>query len=294
MKNTILTIGMFDGVHLGHRKILNLLLEKSKSLSLQPVVVTFDRHPRQVLANEFVFKLLNTFDERISILESTGVDVCVIPFSMELSQLSACRFFDTVLRPKFHPEAFVFGYDNTFGNRADNDFPLLRSRLKSDGVRCFDVDPLTIADIEVSSTRIRRALDAGNVDAANAMLGYHYSIDGKVVEGRQIGRTLGFPTANIEIDSASKMLPSDGVYVVSTMVQGDRLMGVANLGTQPTVAGSRRMLEVHLLHFNGVLYGQPLSISFHARIRDIRQFESRQALSDQISCDVAFAESMNL
>lgn len=293
MENTIITIGMFDGVHLGHRHILNLLLEKSSLLSLSPVVITFDKHPRQVIQSQTDYhpnpvELLNTFNERISLLKSNGVPLVeVLPFSRQLAALSACQFYDRYLLPTYRPKAFVFGYDNTFGNRANNDFDLLRARLSDSGVRIFDDVPVLYGDSGISSTRIRRALASGDVAAANEMLGYRYSVSGTVVQGKRLGHTLGFPTANISVADGGKLLPRDGVYVVVASIDNVPFLGVANWGVQPTVAGSNRVLEVFFVDYHGDLYGRQLSVSFVDRLRDICRFDSVDDLSAHIREDVS-------
>lgn len=292
MKNTIVTIGMFDGVHLGHRHILQHLLSQSQQQGLEPVVLTFSRHPRQMLSKE-PFGLLNTFEERMALLRDAGVgNIKVVDFTFDLASQSACEFYDGFIVPELHPSAMVFGYDNTFGNRQHNDFSLLRERLEAEGVALYDADSVLVEGEAVSSTRIRKALEMGDITLANRLLGYHYSLSGEVCHGRGIGHTLGFATANVSLDASEKHIPLDGVYAVAVSLEGKTYRGVANLGPQPTIAGTSRVFEVHLIGYDQELYGSTLRVDFLGRIRDIRRFESCEALAAQIAEDVRL--SLNL
>lgn len=293
MKKTIVTIGMFDGVHRGHRHILEQLRSEADTRGLEAIVYTFDRHPQQVLRGTDVVSLLTSHEERIQRIRQAGnFTIVELPFNQTMAALSACEFYDRVLAADDAPAALLMGYDNVFGNRERDDFALLRQRLSADGVTLIDVQPLMVDGIAVSSTRIRKALAAGRVDEAARLLGYPYALTGTVVRGRQLGRTIGVPTANVDIVGGCKQIPAEGVYAVDAEYQGQRYRAVANLGPQPTVDGKECWLEVHLLHHHGDLYGSQLTISFIHRLRDIRLFESVNSLRQQIMTDIQQCEAI--
>lgn len=320
MKEAIATIGMFDGVHRGHRHLLETLLEESRRRGLHPVVYTFDRHPRQVLMGDASVQLLTTPEERLQLLRSMGdFELVVLPFSRAMASLSACQFYEQVLQRNHDIRALVMGYDNSFGNKQHDDFAQLDDYLRRDGVIRIDDVPVYYNDIEnselrelsihnsnihnstfnihnsklaISSTQIRRALQAGDVSLANAMLGYRYTLTGTVTAGRHIGHALGFPTANLDCGRQAKLLPADGVYAMTARCGEASWRAVANLGAQPTVGGRQRVLEVHLLDDGPQLYGKQLQVAFVSRLRDIRTFDSPEALSAQIQQDIEQCKSL--
>lgn len=293
MKGAIATVGMFDGVHLGHRHLLDTLTTQARERDLHPVVFTFDRHPQQVLRGVGSVSLLTTAGERLSMLRAgKDYEVVVVPFDAATAALPAGEFYDTVMTRHASIRALVLGYDNSFGNKQRNDFPQLRARLQEEGVALIDDVPVCVDGVEVSSTQIRRALSSGEVSRANAMLGYRYEVTGQVVQGRHIGTTLGIPTVNLDCRELGKLLPADGVYAVTAAADGRCWNGVANLGTQPTVGGRQPVLEVHLLDDSPTLYGATLSVSFVERLRDIRMFDSREALTRQIKQDIELCRTL--
>ena len=284
---TIATIGMFDGVHRGHQHLLATLVEQARLRSMRPVVYTFDRHPQQVLRGDHAVQLLTTTEERLQRLRAGGdYEVVVLPFDRQMASLSACAFYDEVLLRRHPMGALVMGYDNSFGNKQHDDWPQLFERLRRDGVTHIADVPVCYGDVAISSTQIRQALMAGDVARANDMLGYRYSLSGTVLQGRHIGHSLGFPTANLDSGQTEKLLPADGVYAVTATVGHTTWRAVANLGAQPTVGGAGRVLEVHLLDGSPQLYGLSLQVEFVARLRDIRRFETREALAGQIQEDI--------
>lgn len=293
MKEAIATIGMFDGVHRGHRHLLETLLEESRRRGLHPVVYTFDRHPRQVLMGDASVQLLTTPEERLRLLRSMGdFELVVLPFSRAMASLSACQFYEQVLQRNHDIRALVMGYDNSFGNKQHDDFAQLDDYLHRDGVARIDDVPVYHDEIAISSTQIRRALQAGDVSLANAMLGYRYTLTGTVTAGRHIGHALGFPTANLDCGRQAKLLPADGVYAMTARCGEASWRAVANLGAQPTVGGRQRVLEVHLLDDGPQLYGKQLQVAFVSRLRDIRTFDSPEALSAQIQQDIEQCKSL--
>lgn len=287
MKGVVATIGMFDGVHLGHRHLLQTLLDVSFRRQLQPVVYTFDRHPLQVLHGDMAVQLLTTQEERLQRLCSVGdYKLEVLHFDKEMASLSACQFYERVLCRDYVLQTLVMGYDNSFGCKQNNDLDLLNDVLRRDGVVRVNDVPLCCNGVKVSSTQIRQALLSGDVALANAMLGYCYSLSGVVTEGRHIGNGMGFPTANLDCGRMGKLLPADGVYAVYARRGNNSWRAVANLGAQPTVGGRDRVLEVHILDDKPQLYGQQLEVDFVARLRDIYVFDNREALATQIQQDI--------
>lgn len=287
--NTAVTVGMFDGVHLGHRHILSMLERQAAERGLHPVVVTFDSHPRQVLKADRASSFrVNTNKERYLLLEKYGVkEVVEVHFTTETAQMSACEFFEQILWQKLHCRVLVLGYDNMFGNRSRNDFERLPSVMEGLGVAlCVDT-PMRFGGVEVSSTKVRSALQVGDVRLASAMLGYDYHLWGTVVKGRQVGRTLGFPTANVCLDDSTKVVPADGVYAVRVLMPDGKTfkMGMANFGGQPTFGLENTVFEVNIFNFDGDLYDSVLYVGFVDRIRDVCKFEGVEHLVRQLNED---------
>lgn len=288
---SIVTVGMFDGVHLGHRHIVRTLLTEAAQRGLRPRVLTFDCHPRSVLGRSSdSHALLSDASERLQLLQSLGdLDVVVLPFSQSLASLSACEFLQQVLVQRIGAKAVLLGYDNMFGNRGKDDFsqmPVLAQRL---GVAVLHDSPVLFDGVAVSSSRIRKAVSAGDMPLASHLLGYCYTLRGKVVEGRQVGRTLGYPTANVSLSGQGRLIPPEGVYAVTVRRQGhtQSWQGMANLGGQPTFGIDAPTFEVHLLDFEGSLYGEVLEVAFEWRLRDIRHFDDSEALRRQLDEDRA-------
>lgn len=283
----IATIGMFDGVHMGHKKILSFLKEKATDLNLRPIVITFNKHPRHVLKNDAdAFKLLNTEEERYQLLENYGInDVIEIDFTPEIASLSTYDFSKRYLLELLNIKALVLGYDNMFGNKKINDFQRIYELGKDYNFTIFEASSYVYNDIHVSSTQIRKALEAGDIELVNAMLGYYYFAKGCIIKGRQIGRTIGFPTANIELLDHLKMLPKEGVYATVITLNGNSYIGMANIGTQPTFESYKTTFEIHILNFNGDIYGQSIEVKFIKHIRDIQKFDNAQSLMEQLERD---------
>lgn len=286
-KKSIVTVGMFDGLHVGHRHILNLLLARSRELDAIPVVVTFDCHPRVVLGlTDNHFRQLQTTNERITALEEFGVEIVAIAeFSKDMAQLSACEFAQKYLVEKLNMGTLLVGYDNMFGNKTHNDFHLLPELAREFGFRIESDSAVLIDGAEVSSTQIRRALEVGDIRSANAMLGASYPLSGVVVHGRHVGRTIGFPTANLELFDPYKAVPEPGVYAVWVQRSQKRYKGMANIGPRPTFAVDKYAIEVHLIDFNDDIYGEVLRIEFVHRLRDIVRFASVEELIGQLNND---------
>lgn len=286
-EDLIATIGMFDGVHMGHKKILSFLKAKATELNLCPIVITFNKHPRHVLKNDAdTFKLLNTEEERYQLLENYGInDVVEIDFTPEIASLSTYDFSKRYLLELLNIKGLVLGYDNMFGNKKINDFQRIYELGKNYNFTIFEASSYIYNDIHVSSTQIRNALNAGKIELVNAMLGYYYFANGCIIKGRQIGRTIGFPTANIELSDHLKMLPKEGVYATIITLNGNSYIGMANIGTQPTFESYKTTFEIHILNFNGDIYGQSIEVKFIKHIRDIQKFDNAQSLMEQLEKD---------
>ncbi|WP_299365225.1 bifunctional riboflavin kinase/FAD synthetase [Winogradskyella sp.] len=283
----IITVGTFDGVHIGHKKILNRVVNIAIENNYTPTVLTLFPHPRMVLQKTDNIKLLNTIDERIEILKEFGIkDVIVKEFNEEFANLSAKDYVKNVLVDELKTKQIVIGYDHHFGkNRSANINDLKRFAEKYS----FEVEEIPAQDIEdvtVSSTKIRNALNTGKVAIANSYLGYNYFITGQVIEGKGLGRTLDFPTANIHIKENYKLIPADGVYVVKSKNEDSIIYGMMNIGTNPTVDGKSRSIEVHFFNFNKDIYGKVLRIEFLHWLRSEQKFANLEALKKQLSIDM--------
>lgn len=283
---TIVTLGTFDGVHKGHKSILDKLITSSKASGCESVVLTFFPHPRMVLQQNTDLKLLNTIDEKAALLEKEGVDNLIIhPFDHAFSRLTAEEFVKDILVDKLNIHKIIIGHDHRFGrNRTATIDDLIRFGEEF-GFEVEKISALAVDEISVSSTKIRNALNEGNIDYANNFLGYPYFINGSVVQGKQLGRTINFPTANIQPTESYKLIPANGVYVVSSVLNGKTVYGMMNIGNRPTVDGVGTTIEVHYHDFNEDLYGQLLKVSIHHRLRDEVKFESFDALKLQLEKD---------
>ena len=290
----VLTIGTFDGVHLGHRKILDRVRSLSAEMKIPSAVLTFDPHPREVIGRrgEPTY-LLTTIDERIEMLERTGLDACmVLPFTRDISMLDADTFFDEYIVRSLRAEQLVVGMDHAFGKgRSGTVEELVRLGMKH-GVGITQVGELLLDGMKVSSTAIRNVLKEGDVRRVASFLGRPYSVSGIVVRGDGLGSQLGFPTANIELQNPAKMLPRRGVYLVDVLLGGERYTGVMNIGIRPTVSKQVHVsLEVHILSCSGKLYGLHLQVELLDRLRDEIRFDSRDQLVAQIAEDVERAQA---
>lgn len=281
------TIGFFDGVHLGHRFLIGQLKEVADGRGLPSAVITFRTHPRTVLQSDYQPGLLNTWEEKLAQLATTGVDYClVLDFTLELSRFSASEFIAGILAGTFRVKALLIGYDHRFGHGRAEGFDQYAVYGKALGMEVIRALPYGDGQAEISSSGIRRLLAAGEVRQAASLLSYLYFFKGKIVKGHQVGRTIGFPTANLSVDDPRKILPGNGVYAVWALLSGKRYKGMLSIGNRPTLGdGGNRSIEVHLLDFSGDLYGEEIEISFACKIRDNRKFPSLLALKSQLEED---------
>jgi riboflavin kinase/FMN adenylyltransferase len=285
-KKTILTLGTFDGVHIGHKKILERITQNTENGKYESLVLTFFPHPRMVLQEKSEIKLLNTIAEKSKLLEETGIENLVIhPFNESFSRLTAEEFVHSILVDRFHIQKIIIGHDHRFGrNRTANIDDLIAFGAEY-GFEVEQISAQEIQDVSVSSTKIRKALDEGNITLANDYLGYAYFLSGEVVKGKQLGRTIGFPTANIQIEEDYKKIPKNGVYIVKTFIDNKEVFGMMNIGFNPTVNGQKQTIEVNLFDFDADIYGQKLEISLLEYIREEQKFGSVDLLKEQLNQD---------
>lgn len=288
LKNTVLTIGSFDGVHHGHQELLARINRLAKNIQGESLVITFHPHPRQVIyPNDKSLRLLSTIEEKVALFRQFGVDhVVVVPFTMAFSRQSPDEYIEQFLIKYFSPSKIVIGYDHKFGLKRSGDINYLKKHGKYFGYEVLEIEPQQVNDIAVSSTKIRNALLDGHIKTANKALGHQYSFKGVVVKGKQIGRTLGFPTANIQLDNEFKLVPKHGVYAVTVKHNKQCFNGMLSIGKRPSLEGaSLRTIEVNIFDFESNIYGDQIKIQFVKHLRDNTRFNSLDELREQLTID---------
>ena len=284
--NTVVTIGTFDGVHIGHRKILDQLISESKKKGLKSVLLTFFPHPRMVIQADNSIRLINTIEERIDILSKTDLDYLVIhPFDKDFSNLSAFDFVRDVLVNQLNVKELVVGYDHRFGKNREGDFEQLKEYSHTFDFNIKEIKAQDINNTAVSSTKIRTALESGNIQIANEFLTTPFFIHGTVVKGQQLGNTIGFPTANIEISQVYKLTPKNGAYIIRATHKENIYYGMLNIGNRPTVSGKNKTIEAHLFDFDTDIYGDEIKIEFLHFLREEQNFKSIDGLKEQLEKD---------
>jgi riboflavin kinase/FMN adenylyltransferase len=283
----VVTSGTFDGVHLGHQKILSRLLEISRQSGGESVVLTFWPHPRTVVSEDSQsLQLLSTVEEKIELFSRLGIHhLAIVPFTRAFSELSSDDFIQQILVDKIGTKKLVIGYDHRFGRNREGSFEFLQEHCSKYG---FEVEEIPRADIEntaISSSRIRKALITGHVSEANELLGRAYTLSGTVVKGKQLGRTIGFPTANVHLHESYKLVPMNGVYVIYATYAGTRYKGMLNIGVRPTVDGTMRTIEAHLFDFDREIYGEDLQLELLHYLRPEQKFGGLDMLVKQINID---------
>lgn len=287
---TAVTIGTFDGVHAGHQKIIERLVNAAKMDNLESAILTFFPHPRMVLQKESGIKLINTIKERSQILEKTGVDHLIIhPFTHQFSRLSAREFVRDILVNKLRARKVIIGYDHRFGRNRTADIDDLKKFGEEYGFEVEEISQQDVEEVAVSSTKIRKALQEGLVEKANRYLQHPFTLTGTVVKGRGLGKEFDYPTANLHIEEEYKLIPKNGVYVVRAKIGGKYHFGMMNIGTNPTVGGEERTIETHFFHLDEDLYGKELQIELLVRIRDEKKFDSVETLKLAMKQDEAFS-----
>jgi riboflavin kinase/FMN adenylyltransferase len=285
-KKSIVTIGTFDGVHIGHKKILEKVIQNAVAQDCESVVLSFFPHPRMVLQADSDIKLLNTVEEKILLLEKAGIDNIIIhPFSQEFSRLTAEEFVKTILIDRLNIQKIIIGHDHRFGRNRTADIDDLIQFGEKYNFEVEQISAQEINEIAISSTKIRNAIIDGNVSLAKNYLGYNYFFSGTVVQGKQLGRTIGFPTANIEIEENYKLIPKIGVYIVKSFFKNQEIFGMMNIGNRPTVNGENQTIEVNFFNFDENIYNQKLTITILDRIRDEQKFASLDDLKFQLNQD---------
>ncbi|MFH6961237.1 bifunctional riboflavin kinase/FAD synthetase [Flavobacterium plurextorum] len=285
-KKTILTLGTFDGVHIGHKKILERITQNTENGKYESLVLTFFPHPRMVLQEKSEIKLLNTIAEKTKLLEATGIENLIIhPFDESFSRLTAEEFVHSILVDQFHIQKIIIGHDHRFGRNRTANIDNLIAYGAEYGFEVEQISAQEIQDVSVSSTKIRKALTDGKMDLANEYLGYDYFLSGKIVKGKQLGRTIGFPTANIEIEEDYKLIPKTGVYAVKALIDQKEVFGMMNIGFNPTVNGQKQTIEVNLFDFDADIYDKKIEVSLLHFLREEQKFGSIDLLKEQLNQD---------
>lgn len=285
-RNPALTVGNFDGVHCGHLKILETLVRRAEAIGGEPVVVTFKEHPRKVLNPELPLEILTTTEEKVNLIFEAGVrNIIVIDFTRDIASMTAWEFYNDILIMRLDIKELVIGYDHAFGKNREGNFDYLLKMASKTGIGVTRVSGELNGDEPVSSTRVKKLINSGEVEAAVELLGRPYCLTGNIVHGAARGRIMGFPTANIEPDSIDKVIPRGGVYAVNAVVGTETFKGIMNIGSNPTFETGGLNLEVHLLNFDGDIYDEKIMVDFLYRLRDEKKFSGPEELVRQIQAD---------
>lgn len=294
-KNAIITIGTFDGVHNGHRQILNQLIEEANEVDGTPVVITFYPHPKQIVGNDLSSVLvLNTLEEKSALLAEVGIEhLVVVPFTKEFAEQSAEDYIKNFLVRSFKPHTIIIGYDHRFGKNRAGNYELLEVKGQEFNYKVKEIPEHILHNITISSTKIRTQLLEGNISTANELLGYDYFFSGNVITGKQMGRTIGFPTANLAINNESKLIPGNGVYAVTVQIENDKTIfnGMMNIGVRPTFEKTERTIEVNIFDFDSPIYDKQLTVHIKTRLRDEMKFDGIDSLKNQLNRDREMAIS---
>ena len=287
----VLSLGMFDGVHFGHISIINLLKSVAQENNLETAILTFWPHPRKVFNPNDEIKLLNTLNEKLNLLENANLDVVFLKsFDENFRNLTGEEFVRQILVQKLNVKHIIIGHDHVFGKNKSGNFELLQKLSKELDFVVQQLDAVKEGEFNISSTKIRNCLANGNIIGANKMLGYHYSVSGKVIDGKKLGRTIGYPTANIEVDEL-KLLPKKGAYIVEVYVKNKFYKGMLSIGTNPTVNGDKLTVEVYILDFNEDIYGEEITVKFRDFLHEEIKFESLEKLIERLDEDKKLTEN---
>jgi riboflavin kinase / FMN adenylyltransferase len=292
--NAIVTTGTFDGIHIGHQKIINRLKEKASEMGGETVLLTFWPHPRLIISpNDDNLKLLTTIDEKTELLEKLGINhFVVLPFTREFSELSSDQYINEILLKGLGTKAMVIGYDHRFGRNREGGIDYLTKNSDRFKIEIEEISRQEVENITISSTKIRNAILDGKIKEANDLLGRPYSFSGPVVKGRQLGRTIGFPTANIQVQKQYKLIPKNGVYACNVYLRNTKYQGIMNIGNRPTVDGIGRTQEVHIFDFSDDIYGENVKVEMLDFIREETKFDNIQDLINQIKIDCEAARKL--
>lgn len=285
-QKSFVTIGTFDGIHIGHQKVIKNLIESAKRKDASSVLLTFFPHPRMVLQKDVDIKLINTIAERTQLLKKTGLDALVIqPFTPAFSEYSAFDFVKKIFIDKLHVSKLVVGYDHHFGKNREGNFEQLKTYGEAFKFEVEKISKQDINNIAVSSTKIRKAIENGEIEKANSYLGYNFMLTGEVVQGKNLGEKIGFPTANLHIKESYKLIPKTGAYVVKATIENKTLFGMMNIGFRPTVSGKSQTIEIHFFDFNENLYGETIQVEVLSFLRNEHKFKSIEFLQQQLKED---------
>jgi riboflavin kinase / FMN adenylyltransferase len=286
-KNAVITIGTFDGVHCGHQEIIKTLKDAAAAIGGETVIITFHPHPRKVVSSVVTgIRLITTLQERIDLIDKAGIDhLVVVPFTDYFANQSAEEYISNFLVDKFHPHTIIIGYDHRFGKERSGDYKLLEEKAPVYNYRLMEIPEHLLDAVKVSSTNIRNAIIHSNIDEANKLLGYNFFFEGEVVHGDKIGRTLGYPTANLKITDNEKIMLGDGIYAVYTDVDGKQYKGMMSIGFRPTVNGKKRVIEVNLFDFANEIYGHVIRVHVVKYLRSEVKFNGLEALKEQLHQD---------
>jgi riboflavin kinase / FMN adenylyltransferase len=288
-KNAVITIGTFDGVHKGHQQIIEQLIKEAREIEGTAVLITFYPHPKQVVSlQKGPLYIINTPEEKYELLHRKGIEhIVVVPFNEAFAQQTATSYIKDFLVDKFHPHTIIIGYDHRFGNNREGDYHLLEREAEKYGFKVKEIPEHVLQNITISSTKIRASLLQGDLDTATAYLGYDYFFSGKVILGNQLGRTIGYPTANLQVENEQKLIPANGVYAVKLTIAGrqEMLKGMMNIGLRPTVNGTTRVIEVNIFDFDEMIYDSILTITLVKYLRTEIKFNGLEALKTQLALD---------
>lgn len=288
-KNAAITIGTFDGVHMGHRQVIDKLKTEAENVGGESVIITFHPHPRKVVSSTILgIRLINTLNEKIELLRETGVDhLAIVPFTEAFANQPAEDYIKDFLVDKFHPHTIIIGYDHRFGRNRLGDYRMLEKNAETFNYRIVEIPKHILENISISSTNIREAILHDDITTANRLLGYEFFFSGTVIHGDKLGRQLGYPTANLHLESEEKIIPGDGIYAVYARVEGriKKYKGMMSIGFRPTVDGKKRVVEVNMFDFDEEIYGQPLTVFVKKFLREEKKFDSLEALVRQIDQD---------
>ena len=292
----VITTGSFDGVHLGHAQIITQLINEAEAIGGTPVLITFYPHPKQIV--QIIDKplhVLNTPEEKYELLGKMGIkNIVVVPFDKDFSELTAKNYIENFLVKNFHPSLIVVGYDHRYGNNREGDFNLLKKEGPQNNYQVIEIPEHILKDITISSTKIRAALLSGQIATAAVYLGYNYFFSGIVIEGNKLGRTIGYPTANLHIANENKLIPGDGVYAVDVAIKEKFYKGMMNIGNRPTVDGKKRSIEVNIFNFDEDIYGEEIKITLKEFLRSEVKFEGLESLKEQLKKDKENAKLLNV
>jgi riboflavin kinase/FMN adenylyltransferase len=297
-RNAVITIGTFDGVHTGHQQVIIQMKKRASEVDGETVIITFDPHPRTIVNAAKGIRLINTLEEKIELLSGKGIDhLVVVAFTEEFARLTAEDYISQFLIKNFHPHTLIIGYDHHFGQGRTGNYALLKQKTEVFNYELQEIPVHLLDSISVSSTRIRTAIEADDMDTANHLLGYIFFFSGEIIEGNKLGRTLGYPTANLLIKDKFKLTPGNGVYAVDAMItdEPDKIYkGMMNIGFRPTVDGSKRMIEVNIFDFDRMIYGRTLKVFVKKFLRPEQKFKGLEALKEQLALDKSIASSIGV